>query len=98
MAIVKLETIKYSVNGDGVIRISEKEVPFDTKYDLISPKTGVQKRFHFEHSTGPEFDPKTEWVYKSEDGFYFHLCNDAEMTRIAADAYLQAKTLQHKQK
>lgn len=97
MRVVKLEGKKYSVK-DGVIRVSEKEVPFDTVYDVISPKTGVQKRFHFKESTGPEFDPKTEWVYESEDGFYFRLCNDAEMTRIAAEAYLQAKTLKHKQK
>lgn len=88
--IVKLSDKKYSVEN-GIIRVSEKEVPFDTTYEVISPKTSVQKRFHFKRSTGPEFDINTEWVYKSEDGFEFRVCNDKRMTELAAANYLNHK-------
>lgn len=88
--IVKLSDKKYSVEN-GIIRVSEKEVPFDTTYEVISPKTGAQKRFKFVCSTGPEFDPKTEWIFKSEEGYKFHVCNDKAMTERAATNYLNHK-------
>lgn len=90
MAIIDLKSKKYIVIG-GVIHVSEREVPFDTKYDVISPKTGVQKRFQFKESTGSEFDPKTEWVFKSDDGYEFRVCNDKRMTKWAAENYLNHK-------
>lgn len=88
--IVDLKTKRYSVTND-VIRVSETEVPFGTTYEVISPKTGVQKRFQFKHSTGAEFDPNTEWVYQSDDGFEFRVCNESRMTKILGDAYLKHK-------
>jgi hypothetical protein len=90
--IVKLSDKKYSVS-QGIIRVSEREIPFDTVYEVISSKTDVQKRFRFERSTGPEFDPKTEWVYRSEDGFEFRVCNDAEMAKRAEQVYLHKKLM-----
>lgn len=88
--IVNLKALQYTVTNE-VIRVSEKDVPFGTTYEVISPKTGVQKRFDFVDSTGPEFDPKTEWVYQSEDGFEFRVCNDAKLTKIRGDRYLKHK-------
>mgnify|MGYP003350680025 CR=1 FL=1 len=90
MTKIDLKKVPYSVKNK-VIYVSEKNVPFGTKYSVISDKTSETKEFNFECSTGPEFDPKTEWVYKSSEGFKLHICNDAEMTKIAADNYLKAK-------
>lgn len=93
MTNVDLNVTKYVVRN-GVVKVSEKDVlKFDTAYNVLSPKSGKFKEFHFECSTGPEFDPKTEWVYKSAEGFHFHICNDRAMTGQAASAYLKAKTL-----
>jgi len=90
MTTIDLKKVPYSVKNKTVY-VSEKNVRFDVKYSVISNKTGETKEFNFECSTGEEFDPKTEWVYKSSEGFKLHLCNDAEMTKIAADNYLKAK-------
>lgn len=78
----------------GVITISEKDVPFGTEYNVTSP-TGNSKVFKFTHSTGPEFDVNTKWMYKSDDGLQLAVCNDADMVRAAAAAYLKAKTGNH---
>lgn len=91
MTIIDLKLVKKYVVLDGVIRISERDIPFDTTYEIISPKTGVQKQFRFECSTGSEFDPKTEWIYKSEDGFEFRVCNDKSMCEKNAISYLTRK-------
>ena len=90
MTKVDLKKVKFSVEG-GVIRVSEREVSFDTKYEVISSKTNLAKVFDFTHSTGPEFDINTEWVYVSEDGIEFRVCNDRIITTTAASAYLKAK-------
>lgn len=71
--------------------MGENGIPFGTSYVIKNPKTGGSKQFKFTHSTGPEFDPKTRWVYKSEDGIQLEICNDTEMTKNAADNYLKAK-------
>jgi len=47
--------------------------------------------FNFSHSTGPEFDPTTEWVYTSQEGIEFRVCNDAHITAQNARAYVKAK-------
>jgi hypothetical protein len=70
---------------------SEKYIPFATSYNLRSPKGG-SKIFNFENSTGPEFDPNTKWIYKSNDGYTLEICNDAAITQRNADAYLKGKT------
>lgn len=71
--------------------MSEKGIPFGTKYIIKNPKTGGSREFHLSHSTGSEFDPKTRWVYKSVEGINLEICNDVEMTKLAADNYLKAK-------
>ena len=90
MIKVDLKKVKFSVKN-GVIRVSEREVSFDTKYEVISSKTNSVKVFDFSHSTGPEFDINTEWVYVSEDGIEFRICNDRIMTSNSSAAYLKAK-------
>ena len=88
MTRVNLENIKWSFNKKtcekGTIIISEKEVPFDTNYEVVSPNNGV-KTFTFTHSTGTEFSPDTKWMYISEDGIELAICNDPHMVKIAAE-------------
>lgn len=74
------------------ISVSEKLVRFDTSYQVTNSTTEKSQVFNFSHSTGPEFDPKTQWIYKSEAGCLLAVCNDAEMTKVAAANYLAAKT------
>lgn len=69
---------------------SEKDVPFGTIYEVENSRTGVSKSFDFTHSTGPEFDPNTKWVYKCED-LTLIICNDAQITKRNAQNYLEAK-------
>lgn len=90
MHTINLATIPYNVRN-GVIYVSERHVTFDSSYNVISPRTGATKLFHFECSTGPEFDPKTEWVYKSSEGLKVHVCNDEHITKLLADSYLKHK-------
>ena len=88
--IVNLKEVKFLVENR-TIRVSEKEVPFDTEYDVISSKTGDSMKFRFSHSTGPEFDPTTEWVYTSQEGIEFRVCNDPSLTAQNVMTYLKAK-------
>lgn len=90
MRQIDLKKIPWSFQT-GVITISEKDVQFGTQYNVISPNTGVGKLFEFTHSTGPEFDKNTQWIYKSDEGIQLAVCNDADMVTRAADAYLKAK-------
>lgn len=89
MTRIELKKIPWSFENK-VITISEKGLPFATEYVVVSPKGG-EKEFKFTHSTGPEFDPNTKWIYKSDDGLQLAVCNDAEMVKVAAKAYLDAK-------
>ena len=89
MIQVDLNKIKWSFENK-VITISEKEVPFGTEYNVISPKGG-QKVFKFTHSTGPEFDVHTKWIYESDDKLQLAVCNDAKMVKAAAENYLRGK-------
>ena len=88
--LINLANIRYTVRN-GIIYVSEVHTKFDTKYDVVSPKTGVTKTFNFECSTGTEFDPNTEWIYKSAEGYKLHVCNDANITKLRADSYLKHK-------
>lgn len=73
-------------------KMSEKNTKrFDTTYELRNPKTGGSEKFEFTHSTGPEFDPKTVWVYKSSTGLTLEVANDAEWTKQSLAAYLEGK-------
>lgn len=89
MTQIDLNKITWSYQNK-VITISEKDVPFTTEYLVISPSGGV-KEFKFTHSTGPEFHKDTKWMYKSDDGLQLAVCNDAQMVKAAAAAYLKAK-------
>lgn len=72
--------------------VSERDVSFDMNYRIINPETGKSMEFNLSHSTGPEFDPKTRWVYTNEDaGISLEVCNDPEITKRAAEKYLEAK-------
>lgn len=71
--------------------MSEKGIPFGTSYEILNPKTGNKKKFELLYSTGPEFDAETRWVYINKEGIKLEICNDAEMTKIAAENYLSAK-------
>jgi len=90
MIQIELKKIPWSFQN-GIITISETDVRFATRYNVISPNTGVGKEFEFTHATGPEFDKNTQWIYKSEDGIQLAVCNDEQMAMGAAEAYLKAK-------
>lgn len=89
---IDLRKVSYSWRpSDKTILVSEKDVPFATTYEVISDRTGNRMDFDFSHSTGPEFDPRTEWVYKSNHDITLRVCNDPETTRKNAEFYLKAK-------
>lgn len=94
MITIDLSKVKYGYDiPNKVFTLSEKDVPFDTSYQLLNPKTNGTCRFEFSHSTGPEFDPSTKWVYESNetDGITLEICNDPVMVEVAAEKYLKAK-------
>lgn len=73
-------------------RVSEKDVAFAIDYRIVNTETGKSMDFHFSHSTGPEFDPNTKWIYINNDsGIALEVCNDPEITKVAAEKYLEAK-------
>jgi len=70
---------------------SEKDIRFDTEYEVTSSETGNSRTFKFKRSTGPEFDPNTKWIYESECGLSLIISNDKEITERNAANYLAAK-------
>jgi hypothetical protein len=90
MTRVDLTNIKFSVDGK-IIRVSEKDIKFDTEYEIRSARTGRVETFRFSHSTGSEWDPKTEWVYVNGGGIEFRVCNDPVITAQLAADYLKSK-------
>ena len=75
-----------------LISVSEKNVKFGASYRLWNPLTNFGKVFNFSHSTGPEFNPDTKFIYKSEDGFTLEVQNDKELTTKRSQMYLESKT------
>ena len=75
------------------ISVSEKIAGFAIQYELLNPATNCTQLFDFSHSTGPEFDPGTKWVYTCADipGLTLAVYNDAEMAERAAANYLAGK-------
>ena len=64
---------------------SEKDIPFDTSYKVVNIDTNQSRLFEFTHSTGPEFDPKTQWIYKNSDSnIRLIISNDAEKVNQAS--------------
>jgi hypothetical protein len=90
MTTIVLKTTPHYIKA-GAIYASEKDTMFDSEYEVVSNVTGAVKLFTFDYATGSEFDPKTEWVYKSVEGYELHICNDTETTRNNVEAYLKAK-------
>lgn len=71
-------------------RISGKCVAFVTEIDIKNEKTEQSRKFKLSHSTGSEWDPTTEWIYKAECGLTLTVLNDS-VTKEMADNYLKAK-------
>jgi hypothetical protein len=72
---------------------SERDIPFDTQYEVKNTSTGVSYVFEFSHSTGPEFDIKTQWIYTNEaTGRKIIISNDERITKRQAKMYSAAKT------
>ena len=75
-----------------VFTVSERDVPFDTTYEIRNPRSGGKMKFEFSHSTGPEFNPQTKWIYYNSDKTVtLEVCNDPEIVRRAAENYLKSK-------
>lgn len=91
--LISLATTKYSYNKETkTFTFSEKDVPFDTSYEVLNPQTGNRVVFDFKESTGPEFDPTTKWIYRTADGrLTLEVCNDPKITYERSVAYLDHK-------
>ncbi len=75
-----------------MFNMHEGQVLFDTTYEIINPKSGGRMKFEFLHSTGPEFNPMTRWIYYNSDkSVSLEVSNDPEITRRAAEAYMKGK-------
>jgi len=78
-----------------IFHMSEKDVKFASTYEMVNPKTNKSMVFEFTHSTGPEFDPKTVYVYKNKEAMVsIFVHNDPKITGQRAKAYLAAKLKQ----
>lgn len=72
--------------------VNEKDTTFDMSYIVLNPDTGKMLVFELSHSTGPEFDPKTIWVYKNKDlNLELHISQDPNITKVRANNYLNHK-------
>ena len=99
--MVRIDVSKYpgSWSKDSkTFTMSEKNnglvIPFSTQYEVFNPATNTVKVFEFTHSTGPEFASDTRWVYRHKDEtteMFLEICNDPEVTKRNAAAYLKAK-------
>lgn len=81
--------LKYNVK-DRTFSMSGKEAPFSTEHTIENAKSGQSKLFKLSHSTGSEWDPKTEWIYKTDCGLTLKISND-EVTDKNKRDYLSAK-------
>jgi len=92
MQTVQLHKIKYSYNKETkTFTMSERDVKFDTTYELFNEKTRGTMKFEFSHSTGAEFDKNTKWIYKADVGCILEVCNDERMVLEAERNYLIGK-------
>lgn len=93
MTIINFDSKKHYYDKEAkLFSVSERYVVFDTSYTLVNPGTGDSVIFDFSHSTGPEFEIDTKYIYKSENGLTLEVCNDEQITTIRAKMYLDAKT------
>ena len=70
---------------------TEKDIPFDTSYEVKNVVSGRSEIFEFVESTGSEWDPKTQWIYKSKSGISLIICNDERITNMRANNYFASK-------
>lgn len=63
---------------------------FSTKYKLLNEKTNNVMEFDLSHSDGSEWNPNTNWIYKSLSGYELRVRND-DVTPQHAENYLKAK-------
>ena len=93
MSLIDLSKITFSYNKDSkTFTISERDVPFCTEYEVKNPSTGAVSVFEFKHSTGPEYNKDTKWIYANKEGIILEVCNDPIMVKEAARLYIEAKT------
>lgn len=92
--LINLEQTPHSYFKDlAMFSFNERHVPFATQYEVVNPKTGNSMLFELSHSTGPEFDPKTCWIYFNVDKtLSLKIANDKVLTQLQAQRYLNAKT------
>jgi len=77
---------------NNVFFVNERDTTFDSSYDVYNPKTGKYVTFKLSHSTGPEWDPKTVWIYKNKElNLELHISQDSHVTKIRANNYLNHK-------
>jgi len=87
-----IPSTKFSYNSKTkTFLVNGNDVQFDTTYELENMMTGGRRVFHFDHSTGSEWDPNTKWIYKSTDGEYTLEVGNEDVTPAHAEAYLKAK-------
>lgn len=67
---------------------SERHISFATTYGVEDE--GALREFKFSHSTGPEFNPTTQWVYTCGLRKLI-IANDELITKINKQNYLDAK-------
>ena len=77
--------------GDKTFYGSEREIPFDTSYEIKNNSTGASEVFNFVESTGSEWDPKTRWIYKNKSDLFLVISNDPEITNMRSESYLKSK-------
>jgi len=85
--------------------VSEHLIRFATAYRVLNPKTGDYMDFNLSHSTGPEFDENTEWVYTHNtqgnakgnvkplhtECYFLRIKNDSDLTEKRKRNYLDFK-------
>lgn len=70
---------------------TERDIQFDTSYEVKNTVSGQSEIFDFVESTGSEWDPKTQWIYKNKTGLSLIISNDERITKIREQQYLRAK-------
>ena len=89
MIIIPIKNLTYN-KETATFYGSEKNIRFASTYEVEDE--GTLRKFEFSHSTGPEFDPSTTWVYVC--GYKkLIIANDAAITKINAANYLKAKLM-----
>ena len=53
------------VKEDNAFYASLKEFRFSPEYIIENPKTYQERVFKLSHSSGPEDDPLTDWIFKA---------------------------------